>query len=239
VIFVSFPPGGAGHKLGRIIGTSKKFLYPAVVGITPSGKNQYDDPVYGSNYKKYEGLNSPFHWNYLDKNNNKIDFQRVLIDIIFNKQQLDLNEHFIENRIICQHFFPNKIKKIFPNSKYIIIQPSNKEELYEMISRMRNVTFWGNKQEGTIDEQAQLYFNFLNTTLNDDYLYLQWNEILNITNKLKDKLEKFLSVDDIDVERFKIYNNKTNDQVLKIQNDYLLLTQPDIILETNHLTQND
>ena len=108
-----------------------------------------------------------------------------------------------------------------------------------MISRMRNVTFWGNKQEGTIDEQAQLYFNFLNTTLNDDYLYLQWNEILNITNKLKDKLEKFLSVDDIDVERFKIYNNKTNDQVLKIQNDYLLLTQPDIILETNHLTQND
>ena len=52
MIFVSFPPGGSGHKLGRIIGTSKKFLYPLVIDITKEGRKLYDNPIYGAYQKK-------------------------------------------------------------------------------------------------------------------------------------------------------------------------------------------
>tara|TARA_B100000586_G_scaffold269486_1_gene248544 strand:+ start:421 stop:1140 length:720 start_codon:yes stop_codon:yes gene_type:complete len=234
MIFVSYPPGGSGHKLGRIIGTSKKFLYPLVIDITKEGRKLYDNPIYGA-YQKKLSWQAGFHWHYLDKNNNKIDYQRILIDIFVNKQQLDLNEYFIKNRIICQHFSPDKIEHIFSNPKCIIIQPSNKEELYEMLNRMNKfeaikteafitgkikVIKYSSDLKKPIDEQVQIHSNLLNTKLNDNYLYLQWGEILNVTNNLKDKLEKFLLVDDIDVEPFKIYNNKTDDEILKIQNDY-------------------
>ena len=52
MIFVSYPPGGSGHKLGRIIGTSKKFLYPLVIDITKEGRKLYDNPIYGAYQKK-------------------------------------------------------------------------------------------------------------------------------------------------------------------------------------------